>query len=147
LKDAELKWTACHRYVGRGIEQWGNIAGEFVKPVELELVSRLLPVFESSGYTDWQAQQGHNVEGKPTLGAAIYVLSKFKTLPNGLQEHIRSLPLRTYEDKKLIRQLRVLLDMRNRAFHPEPFSAGDLFSLRQRIFDDGLLASLLATFS
>lgn len=139
LVDAEALWTAIHREVGRGQQDFGSIANAFVKALEGELGHHLGPILGSPTYQSWKGSFDKNV----TLGPMLHLFRKFSTLPEELSALVEATGVSIQTKPKLIQQLLMANELRNKGSHPGPFSDADLSKLRSLLFENGLLRQFL----
>ncbi|MGD0962209.1 MAG: hypothetical protein ABSB19_20555 [Methylomonas sp.] len=139
LQDAEKQWSAMHGHLGRGVHDFGSLAISFIKPIEVELRTRLQPILQSVEYINFRQVQGRNIEKNPTFGTLLHLLNDFHKLPKALQEKIKELGIRIHTDKDLLTNLFDLLKLRNEAAHSAGFTASDIVKLRGLLYDKQIL--------
>lgn len=135
LQDAEKQWSAMHSHLGRGVHDFGSLAISYIKPIEVELRNRLLPILQTKEYDNYRRSQGRLPEKNPTLGTLLHLLNDFKKLPTSFQEKIKQSGIGIYSDRVLLKQLFELLNLRNKAAHSDSFIATDIVELRGLLYD------------
>lgn len=143
LVDAETQWSALHRQIGKGYQDFGSFANAYVKAIECELLARLDVVFTGAAYQEYYRDKNNRAPDRhTTLGPMLHTLKDFDLLPDNLKAAIEGAGLRVHEDKQLIKDLLDATYLRNKGSHPAPFTEKHLLELRKLMFEKGLLRRL-----
>lgn len=134
LIDAEQRWALTSHEFGRGISDWGGVAVDLVKAIEIELLNRLSSVIELDSFRQWA-----EIEGPPTLGKMLQLLKKFETLPNELQKAIDASPQKIHHEPHLIQDLQAKGCTRNLGAHTAKLRVKEYAGLREALFQHKLL--------
>jgi hypothetical protein len=147
LIDTEWHWSAVHRMVGKGFQDWGAFATGYGKAIEGELKKRLESVFAGSAYRAYFCEKKHRDPDKNiTLGPILHTLKNFADLPYELNCEIEKSGLKVHTDKQLIRELLDAWHLRNKGGHGSvdpQFTEIDFIRLRQILFGQNLLRRLI----
>lgn len=143
LIDAEIMWAKMHSEFGSGIGDWGALGVALTKPLEVELVARLEPVYTSDAYKLFHKERFHrDVTSKATLGAIVHMLKSHQLLPDSVKAGISKAGVTLPIELKLLRALEKSLSYRNKGAHSDPFTEIDYLSLRKALFDENGLETL-----
>ena len=143
LVDAEALWQQASMSVGRGKNDFGEIANTYRKAIEAELRRRFSEVYQSQPFIDYY-QSSHKGQKPPVYfqsGSMLHALKRYERLPFPLQSEIQATGVRLHMQPDLVERLMQISSLLNLGSH-DSFDINKLEEIRSKLHKDELLKNL-----
>lgn len=135
LIDGDWKWSMDFRVFCKGMKSWGGVGLDYAQAIEAELGTRLHWLPTSPLFKDYCHAVGRKPDKHLALGTLVKTLRDKKLLGDRLLADIESAGVRCQNDPTLMKQLSKLVDLRNKAAHPNGFGPQEYTEIKELVFN------------
>jgi hypothetical protein len=144
LIDAEMYFSQNAAELGsNSFSDWGAVATQYVRALEAQIVTKMLPVWESAALLAHFQTLGRRRDSKPTLGPLLHLLKGFERLSADLRDAIEISRINLQYRPEMVKKILDLMDIRNRGSHANTVTDQDVLRVRSVLLKDELLAQII----
>jgi hypothetical protein len=143
---AEVQYCSLREYFSWDNLEWGNIAGQYFKVFEHELVERVTTLLPNEDAMNALKENGFNRPNGPlTAGSVILgIIDHYETLSEVGKQHVLAAGIDVDKKPEVWKPIKKLLNQRNKAFHTSSFDEQKLIEFRALVLRKGLLKDFIS---